>query len=209
MMKRKRKKNSFSLQWEEEGLSLRINVHKDWLRDHSSRALCGIEMLIKGILKSCFWISLHQGMFSIFYSRIQGYVLYLMNEVDSCLLLPLCVLYEMQNQFLQQGMLYISSCLIFISVCTTVITFVIHRSIIHESIIHAYLSMIIHELFVNENICKTQESSLGDISTISVIKILNQKLFTHSHQSRLNQSCLNTTNMIVIQKYIKHKRWLT
>ena len=50
MMKRKDK--SFSLQREEDELSLRINVHKDWLRDHSSQAPCGIEMKIKGILKS-------------------------------------------------------------------------------------------------------------------------------------------------------------
>ena len=153
------------------------------MRDHFSWEPCGIEMKIKGIFKSWFWISLHQGTLSILCSRIQGYMLSFMNEVYLWLLLPLCVLYEMQNQFLQQGMLYISSCLIFISVCTTVITFVIHRSIIHESIIHAYLSTIIHELFVKENMCKTQESSLGDVSRISVIKILNQRLFTHSHQS--------------------------
>ena len=97
----KRKENSFSLQGEE-GLSLRINVHKDWLRDHSSWAPCGIEMLIRGILKSCFWILLHQGTLSILCSRIQGYMLSLLNEVDSYLLLLLCVLYDMQNQFLQQ-----------------------------------------------------------------------------------------------------------
>jgi len=97
----KRKENSFSLQWEKE-LSLRINVHKDWLRDHSSRVPCGIEMLIRGILKSCFWISFHQGMLSILCFRIQSYMLSLMNEVDPYLLLLLCVLYEMQNQIFQQ-----------------------------------------------------------------------------------------------------------
>ena len=97
----KRKENNFSLQWEEEEIFLRINVHKDWLRNHSSRAPCGIGMLIRGILKSCFWISLHQGTLSILCSRIQGYMLTLMNEIDSCLLLPLCVFYEMQNQFFQ------------------------------------------------------------------------------------------------------------
>ena len=31
-------------------------------------------------------------------------MLSLMNEVDPCLLLLLCVLYEMQNQIFQQGM---------------------------------------------------------------------------------------------------------
>ena len=77
---------------------LRINVHKNWLRDHSSRATCGIGILIRSILKFCFWISLHQGTLSILSSRIQDYMLSFMNEVDSCLLLLLCVLYEMQNQ---------------------------------------------------------------------------------------------------------------
>ena len=49
----KRKENSFSLQGEEEeDLSSRINVQKDLLRDHTSWALCGIEMKIKGILNS-------------------------------------------------------------------------------------------------------------------------------------------------------------
>ena len=87
----KRKENNFSLQREEEELSLGINVHKDWLRDQSSRAPRGIGMLIKGILKSCFWISLHQGMLSILCSRIHGYMLSLINEVDPCLLLLLTV----------------------------------------------------------------------------------------------------------------------
>ena len=98
----KRKENSFSLQGEEEGLPLRINAHKDWLRDHSSWAPCGIEMKIKGILKSWFWISQHQGTLSFLCSRIQGYMLSLMNEVNPWLLLPLCVLYEMQNYIFQQ-----------------------------------------------------------------------------------------------------------
>ena len=59
-------------------------------------------MLIRGILKSCFLISLHEGTLSIFCSRIQGYMLFLLNEVDPYLLLLLFVLYEMQNQFSQQ-----------------------------------------------------------------------------------------------------------
>ena len=59
-------------------------------------------MLIKGILKSCFLISLHQGTLSILCFRIQDYMLSLMNEVDQCLLLLLYVLYEMQNQIFQQ-----------------------------------------------------------------------------------------------------------
>ena len=77
---------------------MRINVQKDWLRDHTSWAPCGIEMKIKGILKYWFWISLHQGTLPILWSRIQGYMLSLMNEVDPWLLLLLCVLYEIQNQ---------------------------------------------------------------------------------------------------------------
>ena len=100
------KKIVISLQWEEE-LSLRINVHKDWLRDHSSRAPCEIEMLIRGILKSWFWISLHQGTLSILCFRIQGYMLSLMNKIDSYLLLPLCV--EMQNHIFQHLVLEWSS----------------------------------------------------------------------------------------------------
>ena len=59
-------------------------------------------MLIRGILKSCFWISLHQGTLSILCSRIQGYMLSLTNEVNLCLVLPLCVLYEIQNHIFQQ-----------------------------------------------------------------------------------------------------------
>ena len=39
-------------------------------------------MEIEGILKSCLWILLHQGMFSLLHSKIQGYMLSLMNEVD-------------------------------------------------------------------------------------------------------------------------------
>ena len=41
-------------------------------------------MKMEGILKSCFWISLHQVTLSLLYSRIQGYMLSLMNEVDPC-----------------------------------------------------------------------------------------------------------------------------
>ena len=60
-------------------------------------------MMIKGILKSWFWISPHQGMLSILCSRIQDYMLSLMNEVDLCLLLLLCVLHDMQNQIFQHS----------------------------------------------------------------------------------------------------------
>ena len=81
----KRKENSFSLQGEEEGLSLRINVQKNWLRDHTSWALCGIGMKIKGILKSCFWISLHQGTPSCsLFLKLRNSMLSHMNEVDPC-----------------------------------------------------------------------------------------------------------------------------
>ena len=102
--------NNFSLQWEEEELSLRINVHNDWLRNHSSRAPCEIGMLIRGILKSWFWISLHQGTLSILCSRIQGYMLSLMNEVDLCLLLccVFCMRYKtkISNNWYQSGLQY-------------------------------------------------------------------------------------------------------
>ena len=43
-----------------------------------------IGMKIKGILKSCFWILLHQGTLSLICFRIQGYMLYLTNEVEPC-----------------------------------------------------------------------------------------------------------------------------
>ena len=78
------------------------HIHINWLRDHTSWASCGIEMKIRGILKSWFWISLHQGTLSILCSRIQGYMLSLMNDVDPWLLLPLCVLYEILNHIFQQ-----------------------------------------------------------------------------------------------------------
>ena len=97
----KRKKTVF-LYKEKKNFSLRVNVHKDWLRDYTSWTPCGIEMKIKGILKFWFWISLHQGTLSILYSRIYGYMLFFMNEVDLWLLLLLCVLYGIQNQIFQQ-----------------------------------------------------------------------------------------------------------
>ena len=91
----KRKENSFSLQGEEEGFFFKNQRTKDWLGDHTSWAPCGIGMKIRGILKSWFWFSLHQGKLSILSSRIQGYMLSLIYEVDLWLLLLLCVLYEM------------------------------------------------------------------------------------------------------------------
>ena len=98
----KEKKSVFLHMEKKKDFSSRIYVQKDWLRDHTSWAPYGIEMKIKGILKFWLWISLHQGTLSILYSRIQGYMLSFMNEVDPCLLLPLCVLYEIQNQIFQQ-----------------------------------------------------------------------------------------------------------
>ena len=41
-------------------------------------------MKIEGIFKFCFLISLHQDTLSLLYSKIQGYMLSLMNEVNSC-----------------------------------------------------------------------------------------------------------------------------
>ena len=46
---------------------------------------------------------MYQGTLSILCSRIQGYMLSLMNEVDPCLLLLLCILYEVQNQIYQKN----------------------------------------------------------------------------------------------------------
>ena len=41
-------------------------------------------------------------MLSILCSKIQGYMLSLMNKVDPCLFLLLCILYEIQNHIFQQ-----------------------------------------------------------------------------------------------------------
>ena len=70
----KRKEISFSPQGEEEGFFFENLCTKDWLRDHTSWAPCGIEMKIKGILKSRFWNALHQGTHPFLYSRIHGYM---------------------------------------------------------------------------------------------------------------------------------------
>ena len=98
----KRKEISFSPQGEKEGFFFESLCTKDWLSDHISWAPCRIEMKIKGILKSWFWNSLHQGTLSILYYRIHSYMLSYMIKVDPWLLLPLCVLYEIQNQIFQQ-----------------------------------------------------------------------------------------------------------
>ena len=104
----KRKEISFSPQGGKEGFFFESLCTKDWLSDHISWAPCRIEMKIKGILKSWFWISLHQCTLSILYSKIHGYMLSFMIEVDPCLLLPLCVLYEIQNHIFQQQIPYVS-----------------------------------------------------------------------------------------------------
>ena len=105
----KRKEISFSRQGEEEGFFFEDLCTKDWLRDHTSWAPCRIEMKIKGILKFWFWFSQHQGTLSTLCSRIQGYMLSFMNEVDPWLLLPLYVLYEIQNQIFQQTVTLVKS----------------------------------------------------------------------------------------------------
>ena len=80
-----RRENSLSLQVFWNTLFQRkINVCKNWLRDHSSWIPCEIGMKIEGILKSCFLILLHQGTLSLLCSKIQGYMLSLMNKVDPC-----------------------------------------------------------------------------------------------------------------------------
>ena len=45
------------------------HIRVNWLRYHTFWAPCGIGMKIEGILKFCFWISLHQGMQN---SRLQA-----------------------------------------------------------------------------------------------------------------------------------------
>ena len=73
----------------------------DWettLLGHYMELGCWLEVFLILV----FWILLHQGTHSILCSRIQGYILSFMNEVDPCLMLPLYVLYGMQNQIFQQ-----------------------------------------------------------------------------------------------------------
>ena len=78
---------------------MKINVHKNWLKDHSSWALCGIGMKIKGFLNPCFLFSLHQGTFFVLYSRTQGYMLSLMNEVDPCVASTACFVWDAKPVF--------------------------------------------------------------------------------------------------------------
>ena len=57
-------------------------------------------MLIRGILKSWFWILLHQGTLSILCSRIQGYILSLMNEVNLCFVASaVCFVWDAKPDF--------------------------------------------------------------------------------------------------------------
>ena len=82
----KRWENSFSLRNLGNTLFQRkINVHKNWLKNHSFWEPCGIGMKIKSILKCWFWIPLHKGTFSLLCSKIQGYMLSLMNEINPCI----------------------------------------------------------------------------------------------------------------------------
>ena len=76
------------------------HIHVNWLRDHTSWAPCGIGMLIRGILKSLFWILLHQGTLAILCSRIQGYMLSLMNEVNLCFVVSaVCFVWDAKPDF--------------------------------------------------------------------------------------------------------------
>jgi len=47
-------------------------------------------MKIEGYLKSCFLILLHKVTLSVLCSRIQGYMLSLVNEVDPCVTSTVC-----------------------------------------------------------------------------------------------------------------------
>ena len=67
-------------------------------------------MMIKGILKSWCWISQYQGTFSILCSRIQCYILSLMNEVirDFCFSYVFCMRCKTNffNNWYQSGLQY-------------------------------------------------------------------------------------------------------
>ena len=77
------------------------------MRDHTSWVPCGIGIKIEGLLNSCFWISLHQGTFSILCSRIQGCMLSLMNEVDRCVASDTCFVWNAKPCFPTQCSLVI------------------------------------------------------------------------------------------------------
>ena len=61
----------------------KINILKNWLRDHSSWALCGIWMKIEGFLKSCFLILLYQGTLSFL-----SWLKYILVLLLLCLVFP-------------------------------------------------------------------------------------------------------------------------
>ena len=82
----------------------KINVLKNWLRDHLSWAPCGIGIKIESILKSFFLlILLHQCRLSLLYSRIQDYMLSLMNEVNPCAAFVVGFVWEAKPAFSTQG----------------------------------------------------------------------------------------------------------
>ena len=106
----KRKENSFYLQNLGNTLFQRkINVHKNWLRDHSSWAPWRIGMKIERILKFFFWISLHQGTLSLLCFRIQGYMLSLMNEVDPCVASAMGFVWDAKTNFSNSKPIVIST----------------------------------------------------------------------------------------------------
>ena len=95
-----RRENSLSLQVFWNTLFQRkINVCKNWLRDHSSWIPCEIGMKIECILKSCFLISLHQRTLSVLCSRIQGYILSLINEIDHYIASTACFVWDAKLVF--------------------------------------------------------------------------------------------------------------
>ena len=57
----------------------KINVLKNWLRDHSSWALYGIVIKIEGLLNSCLLNFTASSTLSLICSRIQGYMRYKTN----------------------------------------------------------------------------------------------------------------------------------
>ena len=99
----KKKKNVFFSTRRRRRIFLWKSVYKktDW-----ETTLLGyhveLRWRLKVFLSLDFWISLHQGTLSILCFKIQGYMFSFMNKVDSCSLLPLCILYEIQNQIFQQ-----------------------------------------------------------------------------------------------------------
>ena len=90
----KEKKIVFLYKEKKKDFSLRIYVQKDWLRDHTSCALCGIEIMIKGIL-NCFGFEFHnikvRFLFFILEFKVTCYLSWMKFIHDCCFRCVFCM----------------------------------------------------------------------------------------------------------------------